>query len=327
MPRPDPPTIFICWILKLLGDTHALAFLQVDWNKVEERLNSIKRRGKPDSYPRVYKFRILFWGYIHNTRSPTQIVKSVKTNPFARLALGWKIPSHDVITDCLNSYNPIMDQLFTDIVNRAVKMEIVQTTVQIQDPTSIATKFKKSDKDAKWNVKKGGKKPKYYFGYGLDARIDPFSHLPISVLFIQSKKTDEEQTKILHWKSPYCEIYLADSEFDMIDWTELLMDAGTLPVVRYNRRRGGSKKIKYRIQEYTNEIGVRWLKELSKIRTEIEHQWSTEKERFGLEDIHVRGWEKVETHAYLCLISRYADALAVHKYHPEESVRRSLASL
>lgn len=326
MPKINPQLTLVCWILKLLGDRHALVFLIVDWNKIEKQLNGIKRRGAPDSYPRIQKFQILFWGYLHNTRSPTQIVRSVKRNPFARLVLGWSVPSHDAITDCIQTYNTAMDQIFCVLRDEAIMKGIVQTDIQIEDPTSIATKYR-SDKDAKWSVKKGGKKKKWYFGYGLNARIDPFSHLPISLLFIQSKKTNFEEIKELDRKSLPCELYLADSEFDIVDWIEDLVNNGALPVVPYNRRRYGKKRIKYRIQEYTNKIGVRWLKKASRLRVEIEHNWSTDKERFGLEDVHIRGWEKVETHSYLCLITRYADALAVHRHHPGVSVRKSFISL
>ena len=286
----------------------------------------MKRRGKPDSYPRIQKFQILFWGYIHNTRSPTHIVRSVERNPLARLVLGWNIPSHDAITDCMKTYNPVMDSVFCMLRDKAIQLGIVQIAIQVEDPTSVATKFL-SDKDAKWGLKKGGKKKKWYFGYGLNARIDPFSHLPISLLFTQSKKTNFEEIKELNNKSFLCELYLADSEFDIVEWIELLINSGALPVIPYNRRRYGKKGIKYRIQEYTDDVGVRWLKKASRLRAEIEHNWSTDKERFGLEDIHVKGWKKVETHTYMCMIARYADAFAVHGHHPEASVRQSFVTL
>lgn len=326
MPGLNPLILLVCHLLSLLGDRHALVFLVVDWKGIEHRLNRMRRRGAPDRYPRIQKFQILFWGYLHETRSPTQIVRSLSRNPLARLVIGWRIPSHDAITDCLKSYEPVIEDVLCILRDRALALGIVQTAVQVEDPTSIETPFR-SDPDAKWSLKRNTGKKIWYFGYGLNARIDPFSHLPLSVLFIRSKKTNLTEIRELHRKTPVLpELYLADAEFDIIDWIEQLIAENTLPVIPYNRRRYG-KRMKYRIQEYSREIGVRWLKQVSRLRAEIEHSWSTDKERFGLEDIHVRGRDKVQTHTCLCLIVRYADALAVHAYRPEASVRQSFITL
>lgn len=321
------------FFLSLLGDKEALVFLQIDWKRTEKIVNSIKRRGRPDVYPRVLKSKILMWGYIHNQRGPTGMVRILERNLLARIVCGVrKIPSHDCLTDAICSFEPALEQVFEMMRDDGIRKGIVRTEVQAEDTTSVATKFKK-DRDGKWSLKrkakKKGERNEYYFGYGQNARFDVFSHLAISLLFIQSKKTDTEEIKELYSKTPYKpDIYLADSEFDIEDLHEWLMRDGTLPIIEYNPRNTKEPlKIKYRIEAYSGRLGRVGLKKIFGNRAESEHGWSTMKERFGLEDIHVKGWKKVKAHAFLCHIHRYADAFAVHKYHPEASVRSCFLSL
>lgn len=314
--------------LNFLAGRETTILESVDWELIKKILEKLKsKRGRPLVYSLIGKLKAILYCRAKGIFEATETVRELKRNKDLRKYCGFKrIPSHDVISDFLLKLEPVVEEIFEKIRDQAIKLGIIDTRRLIMDPTSIATRYL-SDKDGKWGWIET--KKEHYYGYGGNALFDPVTHLPVAALFTQTKKSCYEEAKALWDKRPFLpEIFLADGEFDMIKLTEEMLDLFVLPVIPYNPRNTKVPlPIEYRVQQYTNSLSIEWLDEEHKYRAEAEHAWGTLKDHFGLENVRVKGWEKVKTHFFLCLTMRLMHAIAVHKNYPGTSVRKTITVL
>lgn len=320
--------ILMSLLLNLTGDRAIKLLLQMDWERAEEIIRQVnKTRGCPETYPGICKLKAILWGYTHNTRSPTGIARIISDSYIARHWCGLSSPpSHDCINDYIRALEPVISDIWLLLRDMAICKGIIKGYSQAPDPTGVETKYKK-DKDGNWwydEIKKV-----YKFGYGCNAIFDTVTQMPIAVMNTPSKKTDYEEIKKLYAMTPITPLLLTgDGEMDMIEFHNQLMNQGVIPVIRYNPRNTKVPlPMKYRIQQWFPRISKRWLEDAFDERADAEHGWSTLKERFGLEDLHLLGRNGFRVHMYLCMIHRYLDAFAVHSNCHGTSVRRSFMCL
>lgn len=319
-------------ILSLYDDEGFIILNSIDWKEIEEILLKIKnKRGRRPFYEDISKMKMIVYFRVHRIFEATRMVRKLKKENMVMRSCGLKkIPSHDIISDFLQRIEPIIEEIFKNVVNQAIRLGIIKGKRLALDPTSIKTKYK-SDKDAKWSWDET--KKEHYFGYGGDVLFDPETQLPVVAMFTGSKKAESgEPEKIIEkaeslMKLLDTEIFLADGEFDIIKLQEDMMNQYILPVMPYNSRNTKEPlPIKYRVQNYF-DIKTEWLDEEFQYRAEAEHGWSTIKEEFGLERVICRGWKKVKSHFFLCLMTRIMYAIAVFKNCHGVSVTKTVTVL
>lgn len=315
-------------LLSLTGDRAVRVLLQMDWERAEQIIQRVKKtRGRSETYPGICKLKAILWGYTHNIRSPTIIARIIGDSYIARHWCGLDSPpSHDCINDYMHALEPVIADIWLLLRDAAIEKGVIKGYSQAPDPTGVETRYKK-DKDGKWwydEIKKVKK-----FGYGCLAMFDTVTQLPITVMDTPSKKTSYKEIKRLYAMNPITPLLLTgDGEMDIIKFHNQLMDQGVIPVIKYNPRNTKIPlPIKYRIEQWFSGISKYWLEKAFDERADAEHGWSTIKERFGLEDLHLKGRMGYRVHMYLCLIHRYLDALTVDANCSGISVRRSFMCL
>jgi len=285
------------------------------------------KRGKPPFYQDISKLKMIIYFRIHGIFQATKMVEELNGKKMVmRFCELQKIPSHDVISDFLGRVEPVIEKIFENVVYQAIFLGIIKGKRLAIDPTSIETKYK-SDKDAKWN--KDITRNKWYFGYGGNVVFDPESHLPVTGMLTKGKKAETgEPEELMEKTKPLMnllgtDVFLGDGEFDMIKLQKDLISQHILPIIPYNPRNTKIPlPITFRIEQWTNIPTIEWLEDEHKYRAEAEHAWSTLKEYFGLEKIYCRGWKKIKSHFFLCLITRVMYAITVFKNCPGVSVRK-----
>lgn len=317
----------VVFALKITGNRGLILLDTVDWIPIEEILKQLESdRGRPLVHPNLAKFKAIVYGLANQQYSILGITR-VSTKPIILEICGFtEEPSHDTILRFWGRLDLVIEEIFQELVRQNIDLGIIDTRRLAIDPTSIETRYIKSDKDAKWNYDSSRKR--YYFGYGGNVLVDVFTHLPVCAIFIQSKKTDSEETVALWRKVPVLpNTVLGDSEFDMLELHEILLSEFVLPVMKYDPRNAKPPlSIEYRVQQYW-DVDVEWLDVEDRYRAEVEHSWGTIKEHFGLEKFYVRGWKKVRVKFFLTLILRHIHASYMFENHPEVSVRRTVSIL
>ena len=319
----------VAFALKITGNRGLILLDSVDWEPIEQILSQLENnRGRPLIHPNIAKLKAIIYGLANQQYSILGITRVV-TKPFILQICGFTAaPSYDTLLRFWGRLEPVIEEIFQEFVRQNVELGLIDIRRLVIDPTSIETRYL-SDKDAKWNRDESRKR--FYFGYGGNSLTDVFSHLSVCASFIQSKKTNTKETISL-WKklkklSIKPDIVLGDSEFDMLEFHEMLLSEHVLPVIEYNPRNTEIPlPIKYRVQQYF-DISTEWLDEENKYRAEIEHSWSTVKEHFGLEKFYVRGWNNIKVKFFLTLILRHIHARYVFLNHPGVSVRKTVSML
>ena len=100
------------------------------------------------------------------------------------------------------------------------------------------------------------------------------------------------------------DVAIGDSEFDMKTLINYADEHNVLFITRYNPRRSKQQlPVTYRNQ-LTHDFDFGWLDRTYKKRVEIEHSIGTVKENLGLEELYVKGYEKVKVQFLLTLCLR-----------------------
>ena len=262
-------------------------------------------RGKQREYDRQVLFRLVCDAWNAGKRSASEIARYAN-EPLARLKY-WitKSPSHDTISDFFNELVILIDDIFELIVKKAKHIGLFKTYVpKLIDTTDIKTRFK-SDPNAQWN--KDTSKDCWYWGYGGLLVIDAENHLPCAARLIQSKRVNTYASMEVLGKSIEMigmDVAIGDSEFDMKTLINYADEHNVLFITRYNPRRSKQQILVTYRNQLTHDFDFRWLDRIYKNRVEIEHSIGTVKENLGLEELYVKGYEKVKVQFLLTLCLR-----------------------
>lgn len=274
---------------------------------VEKLLSTLnkKKRGKPVEYDRPILFNLICEAFHEGKKSAHAIARYAK-RPLVRIKY-WitKSPSHDVISDFFHELEDLIEDLFTLLVRKAKKIGLFKTYVpKLIDTTDIKTRFR-SDPDAQWN--RDTSKDCWYWGYGGLVVIDAENHVPCAARLVQSKKVNAYESMEVAGKTIEhigADMFIGDSEFDMKALIDYADQNNLLFVTRYNPRNSKQElPIKYR-NEITHDFPYEWLDRTYKTRVEAEHSLGTVKENLGLEELYVKGYEKVKVQFFLTLCLR-----------------------
>lgn len=270
------------------------------------------KRGTKKKYLMSQLFKLCAEGFQKGKTSASAIARYVK-EPFVRVAHELKgCVSHDVLSRFFIALQGIVKTLFKKLVQEMQKLEMIyHGLTQIIDGTDLPTLFR-SDKDARWSYNATAKH--FYFGYGFLLVIDPATHLPVAAVLTKAKKVSREECKKVLGQSLllHPSAVIGDSEFDIIELLEDLLEKKFLLIAPYNKRNSHENlEIEFRAELYNFER--QWMKEESIYRSEVEHAISTLKEHFHLLDFHVKGWKKIETHVFFVLCLRLLHGIATFK--------------
>ena len=148
------------------------------------------------------------------------------------------------------------------------------------------------------------------------------NNIPIAAEFTREKSVDKETARritehALAVNTPVT--FVGDTEFDMLDWHDDLIEAGVVPVVPYNPRNTNDPpdieyRIQKRIQEYSDTIRV-WEKQLDDTydnRSRVETAIGVCKD-LGLGTPKVRSRDRAQTHVFVVPCLRLAVVIADHE--------------
>lgn len=286
----------------------------VDFSFIDKLVEQQKKtkRGKKKQYLPSQLFKLCLEAF-QKGRTAAKAIERYVREPLVKVLHDLKgYVSHDVISRFFIALQEIIKEIFVRLIKIAKKLGIFYAGLaQAMDGTALPTIFK-SDKNAKWNYDSTTKK--FYFGYGLLLLIDPFTHLPVAGKLTKAKKVNakECQEVLKQAISLKPSAIIGDSEFDIINLQESLLEKDILLIVPYNKRNSHEDlEIDFRAELYG--FDRQWMKEESVYRSEVEHAISTFKEQFHLLDFHVKGWKKVETHVLFVLCLRLLHGIATFK--------------
>lgn len=305
-------SIIVLAVLKAVGDRGVIILGAIDWEPLQEILVDLgKRRGRPFEHERIVILKAFIYAYANGKTSVLQVWKA-STRPLIWNVLGFtEKPCYDTFRRFLEQAEPFMEGLFQEMVKQCKENNIISGRVVAMDTTDLPTLFQ-SDLDARWNY--NATKDEYYYGYALHVVFDAITQLPIAVDFLRGKKIDCRKAVKLWEAIPFRpDIFLADSEYDILKFQRLILDGLVLPVMEYNPRNTSERlPITYRAELYSYH-SFEWLNTTYRWRAEAEHGFNILKEVLGLTEFRVRGYRRVKTHSFLHCMLRLGYALAVDK--------------
>lgn len=176
-----------------------------------------------------------------------------------------------------------------------------------------------SDGDASWTAKSwasGRSKKKWYFGYKLHAIVCSTYELPISVKITTAKGADsltlapllEEATSLHDWFTP-ASVSL-DKGYDARHCYETILGYGAVPIIPMRAMRPGAVRRRQNSEVRTayDRSSKEWRRLYAR-RTAVERVFGRLKENRRLERHCYRGFNKVEAHCLLAVITMQLKAL------------------
>ena len=152
----------------------------------------------------------------------------------------------------------------------------------------------------------------YYYGYGCTI-VSTGSKIPIAAEFTESKQASEETAMrvtrdALAVARPIWMI--GDSAYDTLDWHDLLLTAGVVPIAPYNPRNTDNPldieyRVEDRIEKHSNDVQLNQsvLDETYNRRTQVERTNDAVK-GCGLGTLRARGRVHARAQVYLALCLR-----------------------
>lgn len=301
-------------VLKIWNRRNVLALRRVDLGFVDDVLGDDVGRGRPVTYRSQTKLRALLFGWSFRERFMTRIAR-LAGSVLGRVAclLRDKGPSHDVLTDFFHVLAARIEDVFRRLVERLVSAGVLGRARAID--TTLVRAYKndtsaRSNWDARWN--------RWAAGYSLLVVSDQETH---AVLAARVRPTMSVPASLA---VDVCEevrrrcgmdVLLGDSEFDTLALDAWCRDHDVLPVVLRNRRRfGKATDTKYRVQEWRGlrqRVLDRWYRK----RVAVEQLFKGLKVDLGLEDVRLKGLDRVRVHAFLVVLWRDLQVLEAWRRH------------
>jgi len=224
-------------------------------------------------------------------------------------------PSRRTLSRFITDFALVAEDVFIELVHELAEQVPLGKLFRI-DGTDIPVDQR--DDDAAWNY--DHTEDDYYYGYGCCV-VTAANNIPVAAAFTSAKKVNEETAMRVTRDALAVETprwMIGDSEFDMLEWHDHLLEQSVVPVARYNPRNTADPlDIEYRVEERIKEHGNRvrlWEKQLDETysrRSQVETAIGVCKD-LGLGTPRVRGRARVEAHVFLALCLRLAVALANH---------------
>ncbi len=221
-------------------------------------------------------------------------------------------PSRDAVDRFLTDLEHVVDEVFDHLVEQAAARGLLDMTYRI-DSTDV--RAMPSDPDASKNYDPTAEE--YYYGYGCTI-VSTGAKIPIAAEFTESKQAAEETAMrvtrdALAVAQPIW--MLGDSAYDTLDWHDLLLTAGVVPIAPYNPRNTDDPlNIKYRVEDriekHSDEIQLKQsiLDETYNRRSQVERTNDAVKD-CGLGTLRARGRVHARAQVFLALCVRLVVAV------------------
>lgn len=299
--------------LKIVGAPGMVILNAIDWKPLREVLEELdSKRGRPFKHEREAILKGFIYGYADGETNILAVWR-VCTQGWKWKAFGFSSePSYDTFRRFLEQTEPLMDELFQELVEQCKAKEIISGSAVAMDTSSLPTIFKNADLDAKWNY--DASKDENYYGYAIHLVIDAATQLPLAFDLLRDKKVSYGKALQLWEKiAMKPEILTADSEYDIIKFLNKVLDNRTLPIIEYNPRNTKEPKVeKFRAEIYSL-ASFEWLNTKYRERSSIERANNTLKNDQKMAKFRVRGYERVRSHCFLHCILRLGYALAIEE--------------
>jgi hypothetical protein len=220
---------------------------------------------------RCFSDRLCYYNDIYGIRP---IVRELQ-NTIVWLNWGFdRPPSRDAVDRFLTDLEHVVDEVFDRLVEQAAVRGLLDMTYRI-DSTDVHTI--PSDPDASKCYDPTAEE--YYYGYGCTI-VSTGPKIPIAAEFTESKQAPEETAMrvtrdALAVASPMWMV--GDSAYDTLDWHDLLLTAGVVPVAPYTPRNTDDPldieyRVEDRIDEHSEDVQLKQsvLDETYNRRTQVE---------------------------------------------------------
>lgn len=224
-------------------------------------------------------------------------------------------PSRRTLDRFIIDFESVAEDVFIELVHELAEQLPLGKLFWI-DGTDISANNR--DEDAQWNYDHA--EDEFYYGYGCCV-VTAANNIPVGAAFTREKKVNQETamrvtSDALAVKTPRWMI--GDSEFDMLEWHDRLLEQAVVPVVPYNPRNTDDPldihyRVENRIKEHSDTVRLRrhQLDETYSYRPQVETAIGVCKD-LGLGTPRVRDRVRVKSHVFLVLCLRLAVALANH---------------
>jgi hypothetical protein len=309
--------------LKLLFDTLDLAWAE---DKVASKYSQRKRRpplpGRPLILAHLFKD-------IRQIKSYRKLEKVLAEHDgLWAHTLGFKeSPHHDTFSAFrIRMGSELFIEIFREIRTRLMRLQPDLANVVVIDSSSLAAYArsgrghrKASDPDARWGVcidpKTGNEKR--FFGYKLHTALSARYGAPIEFRVTPGKCHDSpEYPKLIRTLSEArvnFAVAVADAGYDARNNYFVTLKHHAIPIIAYNRRRkpkGTTGRKLDRILPILRN-SPEWKKYYD-LRGAVERQFSELKEQLGMNNLTLRGMERVTIHLCISLIVLLAINLVAH---------------
>ena len=309
--------------LKLFFETLDLAWVET---RVTSKYSTRKRRPPISGIPLI---RAHLFKDIRQIKSYRKLQKALAEHDglWAR-TLGFSRPPHHDSFSAFRSRlgSELFIAIFHEIRARLIQLKPDLAEIIAIDSTSVAAyarsgrgQRKSSDPDAKWGVcidPKTGKE-KHFFGYKLHTALSAKYGAPIDFRVTAGRCNDSPQyPKIIRMLSEAkiaFNVVVADRGYDARSNYFTTLKHHAIPVIAYNRRRkpkGTTGRKLDRILPILRH-SPEWDAYYT-LRGAVERQFSELKEQLGLNNLTLRGLERVTIHLCLSLIVLLAINLVAH---------------
>jgi len=270
------------------------------------------KRGRTRQHHPPELFRAFLHCYYHDIYGIRPVARKLQ-NTLVWLSCGFDSPpSRDTVDRFLTDLEHVVDEVFDRLVEQAAARGLLDLTYRI-DSTDV--RAMPSDPDASKCYDSTA--DEYYYGYGCTI-VSTGSKIPIAAEFTESKQAPEETAMrvtrdALAVAKPMWMV--GDSAYDTLDWHDLLLAAGVVPVAPYNpRNTDDPKDIEYRVEdrikEHSDDVQLKQsvLDETYNRRSQVERTNDAVKD-CGLGHTHARGRVHARAHVYLALCLRLVVAV------------------
>jgi hypothetical protein len=270
------------------------------------------RRGRTRDHHPPELFRAFLHCYYKDIYGIRPVTRELQ-NTVVWLSCGFdRPPSRDAVDRFLTDLEHIVDEVFNHLVEQAAARGLLDLTYRI-DSTDV--RAMPSDPDASKNYDPTA--DEYYYGYGCTI-VSTGSKLPIAAEFTEGKQAPEETAMrvtrdALAVAQPMW--MLGDSAYDTLDWHDLLLAAGVVPVAPYNPRNTDEPldieyRVEDRIEKHSDEIQLKQsiLDETYNRRSQVERTNEACKD-CGLGTLRARGRVHARAQVFLALCLRLVVAV------------------
>jgi len=144
--------------------------------------------------------------------------------------------------------------VFDRLVEQAAACSLLDSTFAIDSTHIEAIQYNDA---ASWNYYPTAEE--YYYGFGCTI-VSIGAKITIAAKFTQAKQAGRETTMRVTHDALAVEMpiwMLGDTAYDILDWHDLLLAAGVVPIAPYNPRNTDEPKdIEYRIEDHITEHSV-----------------------------------------------------------------------